>query len=947
MDLSLSTHFSQGGQYNAGNADQLLALIGTTGADSIRDGLPWGVVETTAGVYDFSSWRAGYVGQMIDAGLNPILTLMPQGNSLYDGGKTVMSAEGIAAFANFAVAVLDEYPELTRLSIGNEFNTYVQSFISGAALQLSLQERAQLYTDILAAVSDRLAETHPDVQLIGGALHSVPTGYIGYLADAGAFQYIDVLDFHPYGQDPTQVGEILEELNRILDTLPADQRPELMASEFGQSAQSDDPLSNAGYLVKMLAVMGDAGVSEAVWYSLLDEDWYSYPDMGLYDNPDAANDMLPAFQWMSQLLDQGTPTKLASASSVELYQLTDDTYLMWGSHQTMKITGTNLVFRDAAGHVIDRPDALSDAPVFVQGDNVTIAPAQGPGAVRADSFYDFDLQDSLAPAGPGWSYHGLSVTQSGERLFQLQIMDGQSRGGESWNPYLGNAWARPFFLDGLHLSPVQFGSAARPDERAALERYTVGQTGAVDIVGSWSVGAASTDGVRLEIRINGTVVHRAVITDQANVVLRGLILQAGDQVDFVIFANGSSSGDTTTRHIRILEADPSQSAQDILRTHLATDMITGNELRDETLRGSTGNDTLHAGYGNDMLYGGQGNDNLRGNIGRDSVFGGAGNDVLRGEQNDDVLNGGDGHDHLYGGIGNDTLYGSAGNDLLGGGGGDDRVYGGIGDDRLYGAQGHDILSGGDGRDRLYGGADNDTLYGELGDDVLSGGDGRDRLYGGLGNDTLYGGRGDDLLSGFDGHDRLYGGIGNDTLYGGAGNDILSGSADHDRLYGGDGHDTLYGGAGNDLLSGDDGNDRLILGAGNDTARGGAGNDVIVAGAGSNRIDGGAGQDILIAGTGRDVMTGGAGDDHFVFRSAAAIGLGQNRDQITDFTSGIDHINLAALDLTFIGGQAFHHQAGELRFAAGMLMGDLDGDGSADFALDLHGVTQLAASDLIL
>jgi serralysin len=50
---------------------------------------------------------------------------------------------------------------------------------------------------------------------------------------------------------------------------------------------------------------------------------------------------------------------------------------------------------------------------------------------------------------------------------------------------------------------------------------------------------------------------------------------------------------------------------------------------------------------------------------------------------------------------------------------------------------------------------------------------------------------------------------------------------------------------------------------------------------------------------------------------------------------------------YINGAAFSSVAGELRFEGGILEGDVDGDGAADFQIALTAVTALGLADLVL
>ncbi|MEF9603243.1 M10 family metallopeptidase C-terminal domain-containing protein, partial [Paracoccus sp. PXZ] len=165
----------------------------------------------------------------------------------------------------------------------------------------------------------------------------------------------------------------------------------------------------------------------------------------------------------------------------------------------------------------------------------------------------------------------------------------------------------------------------------------------------------------------------------------------------------------------------------------------------------------------------------------------------------------------------------------------------------------------------------------------------------------------------------------------------------------DGNDTLDGGPGNDELLGGDGDDTLFGGAGHDSLFGDAGNDLLGGGDGHDLIQGGDGNDTLAGGSGSDTLVGGLGADVFVF--SAAEDLDGSTDFILDFQSGEDRIDLSGLELTFIGSDGFSGP-GQVRVdwsqpGAHRLLVDLDGDGRAELTINLGGLEQLNASDLLM
>jgi Ca2+-binding RTX toxin-like protein len=134
----------------------------------------------------------------------------------------------------------------------------------------------------------------------------------------------------------------------------------------------------------------------------------------------------------------------------------------------------------------------------------------------------------------------------------------------------------------------------------------------------------------------------------------------------------------------------------------------------------------------------------------------------------------------------------------------------------------------------------------------------------------------------------------------------------------------------------------------ETINGTSGNDI---------IDGLGGADVINGGGGADRLTGGAGSDRFVFDSVA----NANGDIVVDFTAGVDKLDLRAIDadagrkgsqkFTWIDDAEFKvGQAGQLREydlnGRHFIAGDTNGDGIADFTVEVLNVSNLTPSDFL-
>lgn len=136
----------------------------------------------------------------------------------------------------------------------------------------------------------------------------------------------------------------------------------------------------------------------------------------------------------------------------------------------------------------------------------------------------------------------------------------------------------------------------------------------------------------------------------------------------------------------------------------------------------------------------------------------------------------------------------------------------------------------------------------------------------------------------------------------------------------------------------------------ENAIGGTARDVLWGNAVANTLKGMGGDDVLNGYQGADSLYGGVGNDTFQFSHV------EKGDQIMDWNAG-DKIDLSKIDASsgaagdqafaFVGNAAFSNVAGQLRYDGGVLQGDTNGDGVADFTVNVLGSPALVVGDMLL
>lgn len=359
------------------------------------------------------------------------------------------------------------------------------------------------------------------------------------------------------------------------------------------------------------------------------------------------------------------------------------------------------------------------------------------------------------------------------------------------------------------------------------------------------------------------------------------------------------------------------------------------------------------------------------------------NYIVDARAGNDVITTGDGNDSYVAGIGNDTYNLGGGDDIVtfkgaAGANGYESIDGGAGFDELRALQAGTVISlhsvtgvekvgsGGFANVSIAGSTAADTL--DFTGATLAGitqvklGGGNDLFLGSLSNDTILGEAGNDTMTGAEGDDTFLIGLGSgwDSIDGGAGFDTIRATAINTKIgiASVTGVEAIDGGGfANVTIVGTTGNDTINL-----TGITATGIAAIDAGTGNDTIRGSDSADVIKAGLGTDILTGNGGADVFDFDKPLDSRSGGAFDTITDFTRGEDLIDLSTIDantkvannqaFTLIGSDSFHRIAGELRYdlsvpGATKVFGDVNGDGVADFEIQLTGQHNLTASDFVL
>lgn len=503
----------------------MFAAARRLGVRNFRDAVYWSEVEQHHRyVFDTpdTSWP-----DHLAAGQTTSLTVN-NGHKGYDDGDTPYTPGAIQAFAADAAATLKRFPRADAVEVGNEVNA--QNFVSGPVKAEGLAQRPARYLAILKATYAAVKSARPDVRVLGGALHSIPVGYVKRLFALGAAQYMDALAFHPYTTPPEQLARQIAVLRRV----PGLARMPLEATEFGDP----NPKTAPGTFLRYYCQMALSGVTRAVWYPLNPRGDGLTPLIGADLAPTATG---RAFSAAQHLMEHRAVTDAAPDPFTYACRFAPDTLVIWGApRRVTPVPGQRAL--DPEGQPLQGPLTLSEGdPLILIGPGM---PVLGPQRVLADSYDQFAYPGGRVRDGFD------RYMMDGATRVPLVLMPGQEAGGRPWTPYLAARGNPDVRLQADTLLPGGGGARAW---RIVQDWHA---PGALRVVAEVRLAPAkrSADGVRLRISLGGRLLEDRVVTAALDWKSPPVSVAKGEVLSVSVGPNGNAQGDVTTYRITIRRA---------------------------------------------------------------------------------------------------------------------------------------------------------------------------------------------------------------------------------------------------------------------------------------------------------------------------------------------------------------------------------------------------------
>ena len=355
------------------------------GFSEARNDILWRRNETQVGVYTWDELYAREFDILHTNGVK-LLGIVNYNNKLYGPEKAPASAEAIAAYGRYALAIADRF-DLVGLEVFNEFN---QDRFNDTACGT----RGNCYIPLLQAVHDTVSPTHPDLPIVAGATARYDHDFFMGMWQSGGLQYSDAMSFHPYevvGGNPDDLRGIVTQARSDMTEFAGAEVPVWITELGWTTSMGGWSLPVQGEMLARAEVLAlAAGAEKYFWYDLINDsqDLGDHEgNFGLFENTPRPGTVAlapkPAAFAQALLVTQlGGRDHVATAgdaeATVEVFGSGEDAVrVAWGTQETAEITletDEPVLVTDTLGRQQSLSPtkgivtvALTPAPVFLSG----------------------------------------------------------------------------------------------------------------------------------------------------------------------------------------------------------------------------------------------------------------------------------------------------------------------------------------------------------------------------------------------------------------------------------------------------------------------------------------------------------------------------------------------------------------------------------------------------
>ncbi|MHB9295819.1 beta-galactosidase [Pillotina sp. SPG140] len=243
-------------------------ILNEMGVSWLLNTFYWNSIETKRGEWDFSSYDS-FVENGKKAGKKIIAVLAYATDWLFTEGlqketktKRYISPENIPLFLDFVEKTVERYRDsVDAWQIWNEPNWV---FWDGSDAE---------FCALTIAVVQKIRSIAPHAYIIAGGFSGTPEDFIQTMAQAGAFQHVDAISFHPYALTPYHSVRLYDQLTRLLNRINFN--GSIWVTEVGYPTSGNYPhvISEEKmpeYVVKTLIGLIIRGPKVVLWYELYD-----------------------------------------------------------------------------------------------------------------------------------------------------------------------------------------------------------------------------------------------------------------------------------------------------------------------------------------------------------------------------------------------------------------------------------------------------------------------------------------------------------------------------------------------------------------------------------------------------------------------------------------------------------------------------------------------------